>query len=224
MRSGALSGMKRPSRRLSSATSSSRPASMRVLHQAPPPEATRLTRSPSRTPVLRNWATAALARWPPARVRWMSSKRITNERPASGLAVEVRGHVRAGRRLLAGDGRELHGLEVGDRLGIVVFGDHEVALGEAGDGHALLVRDDHVHGDDFHLAWGTSRSTPPPGTSGEAAGAGEGAGVWAATIVQAAKANTVMRNRVFFFMTNNDFWHRRGEKSIRRDTGWYGPS
>ena len=45
------------------AISSSRPASMRVLHQAPPPVATRLTRSPSRTPVFRNCATASLARW-----------------------------------------------------------------------------------------------------------------------------------------------------------------
>src|SRR6185295_7116681 len=52
------------------------------------------------------------------------------------LAVEVRGHARAWRRLLAGDGRQLHRFEVGQGLGIVVFGDLEVALGEARDGLA----------------------------------------------------------------------------------------
>ena len=69
---------------------------MRVLHQAPPPVATRLTRSPSRTPVRRNWATAALARWAEKGDRWMSSKRMTKERPlcdSRSRLVDMRGRV-----------------------------------------------------------------------------------------------------------------------------------
>ena len=81
MRSGEVSGTRRPSRRFSSDTMSSRPASMRVLHQAPPPVATSVTRSPSRTPVFRNCPMASFARCAWNSVRWTSSKTITNERP-----------------------------------------------------------------------------------------------------------------------------------------------
>src|SRR5262245_1047422 len=81
MRSGEVSGISRPSRRLSSATSSSRPASMRVVHQAPPPVAISVTRSPSRTPDFRNSVTATFARFDWKGVRCTSSKTSTNERP-----------------------------------------------------------------------------------------------------------------------------------------------
>ena len=68
---------------------------MRVLHQAPPPAATSVTRSPSRASVLRNSAAAAFARWAVKGARWMSSKKITNVRPGRRRSlptlVETRG-------------------------------------------------------------------------------------------------------------------------------------
>src|SRR6266545_2030754 len=218
MRSGALSGTKRPSRRLSSAISSSRPASIRVLHQAPPPVATRLTRSPSRTPVLRNWATAALALWPPARVRWMSSKRITNERPvcdSRSMLVDTRGRG-------AGFSEATAGSCTASKSVIVWRSSSSVTW------KSLLVRP--VTGRPFLSVTTTSTvttSTPAGkdaldavgGASGEAAGAGRGD--WAAATVQAAPASRAIRDEVFF-MTNHDFWHRRGEKSILTEGEWWG--
>src|SRR6185295_19098774 len=94
MRSGERSGMWRPSSRFTIVTSSSRPASMRVLHQALPPVETSVTRSPSRTPLVRNWITAALARADWKGVRWMSSNTTTNVRPvcsSGNVLLETRG-------------------------------------------------------------------------------------------------------------------------------------
>src|SRR5262245_7544163 len=81
IRSWPVSGMSRPSRRFRSSISSGFPASMRVLHHAPPPVAMRATRSPSRTPFFRNSVTAPLARWACWCVRCTSSNMITNVRP-----------------------------------------------------------------------------------------------------------------------------------------------
>ena len=130
------------------AMSSSRPASMRVVHQAPPPVATRLTRSPSRTPVRRNSATAPLARCAWCGVRWMSSNTTTNERPVRDLRREVGGDPRPGRACVAD---AVAGTSTASKLAIFCgLSSSKIwksAGGEAGRGHALLVRDHHVDGD-----------------------------------------------------------------------------
>ena len=131
--------------------SSSRPASMRVLHQAPPPVATRLTRSPSRTPFFRNSATATLARWAWNGVRWMSSN-DHEERPAGvgrrSVFVETRGR---GTASLGASAGTWTASKLGDRLGFAVLGHDEVFLAQAGDGLPPSCRDHHVDGDDLDL-------------------------------------------------------------------------
>src|SRR5688500_14119371 len=78
---------------------------MRVLHQAPPPVATRVTRSPSRTPLVRNSVTATLARRAWKGVRWMSSKTMMKVRPlwiSGAMLDEIRGFAGGATEGLAG--------------------------------------------------------------------------------------------------------------------------
>ena len=103
--------------------------------------------------------------------------------------------------------------------GGVLLGDLEVAPGEAGDGLALLVRDHHVHGDDVDLA-GEGHARRGGGGFRRRRGGPEkrraretGPGAWAAATVHAAAGQQGDEGRGFFFMTNHDFCHRRGEKS-----------
>ncbi len=76
---------------MSRAISSSRPASIRVVHQVSPPVDNSLTLSPSRMPFFRNSPTAVLARRAWKGVMWMSSKTMTKVRPpwASALPTLV---------------------------------------------------------------------------------------------------------------------------------------
>src|SRR5438552_16838390 len=70
---------------------------MRALHHALPLVETRLTRSPSRTALFRNSATAPLARWAWGGARWMSSKTIMNVRAvctSGAVLVEITGRGR----------------------------------------------------------------------------------------------------------------------------------
>jgi hypothetical protein len=86
--------------------SSSRPAVIRLLHQAPPPVATRLTRSPSRVPLCRKDATADLARCAWAGVKWTSSNTTMKERPERASApvlTEIRGRTAATSGALSGN-------------------------------------------------------------------------------------------------------------------------
>src|SRR6185295_8837624 len=207
MRSGVLSGMKRPSRRLSRAISSSRTASMRVLHQAPPPLATRLTRSPSRTPALRNWATAALARWPPARVRWMSSKRITNERPACDSRsrfVDTRGRGAGFSLATAGSCTASKSVMAWGSSSSVTW--KSLLVRPVMDWPFLSVTTTSTVttstwvGKDALDATGATSA----GASAGAAGVGEGAGVWADATVQVAAASKAISDEVFF-ITNPRF-------------------
>ncbi len=62
---------------------SSRPSYIRVLHQAAPDVATRVTRSPATTPRSRKASTASLAFLALCGDRCMSSKRMTKVRPGS---------------------------------------------------------------------------------------------------------------------------------------------
>ena len=101
---------------------------MRVLHQAPPPVATSDTRSPSRTPLFRNSATAPLAWMPWKRVIWMSSKTRMKVRPVRSSRrwlLEMIGLRGAAWRRRVG---QLHRLEAHDLLRLAVLEDREVGL------------------------------------------------------------------------------------------------
>ena len=132
---------------------SERPSGKRVLHHAPPPVATRLTRSPSRTPLSRKAATAALARetvaWVRFRVSTMTAKRaarvggrrrVGDEARPDGLGLGGSGHL------------ELHRLEGLDGLHLALVAQGEVVLGQAGHGTAGFVRDHDVHPDELDVA------------------------------------------------------------------------
>ena len=110
--------MWRPSRRFSSVISSSRPASMRVLHQAPPPVATSVTRSPSRTPVRQELARPRPWRAGPGRASGGCRRRPPR---TCGRSATSRSSVRGDARPLAAGTAEAVagtwiGLEAGDGL------------------------------------------------------------------------------------------------------------
>ena len=90
MRSGLMSGIRRPSNVFTMSISFERPASMREVHQVPPAVEMSDTRSPSRVPFSRKLATAAFAWLARHGVMCMSSKTTTNVRArcSSGVMFE----------------------------------------------------------------------------------------------------------------------------------------
>ena len=130
----------------------SRPSGMRAVHQAPPALATRVTTSPSPTPLWRKAATAPRARSAWVGERWMSSNTTAKLRPRrlSGttfVETTVRRCAARGARDLGHHDR----LEAGERLLDTVLGDDEVVAGEPADGLALLVHDRDVDGHELDL-------------------------------------------------------------------------
>ena len=183
----AFSRTRRPSSSFSTSIRSARPSGRRVLHQAPPPVASRSTRSPSCVPFSRKEATAALARCALSGERCRSSNTITNRRPPSLRADGVRRppgrgaprpRDRGGRRPWAATGRRSR-----SRCGRPSSRTVKSVAREAGHGLALAVDHHHVDRDlldrgredvgDGRLRRGAARSPRArrPGRQRPAAGA-----------------------------------------------------
>ena len=159
----------------STASRSSRPSGMRPLHQASPLRGAdhHLVAGPAQPVSRKARRPAARPRSVPARCRGrrQDGEGAAARRARAGSFVATRAG--APRLVLVGLGAQVlgEGLEAHDLHGPSVLGHDEVVLREAGDGPALLVEDDRVHGDELDLggedgdlaagAWGTGGAGQP---------------------------------------------------------------